>query len=256
MRLAMRIVNPEHPNPVVRGIYLDAGGSVVATDGHRLFRATAPGLASLAAPLVLAPVAQRELPVADGAVLSIDSNEAILRFPDGNGCTFPVCDDAYVPYEKVISQDAPIRASVSADDLLEALGQLADHLEARHPVEPDGDWKYLPAVLVRLAADQPSLQLVTAREIGYVPREPGSEAQGSPVRSPVDWKFSVTIAAEVVLAEGTFGIALDFRYLCDAVESLSGTLDLAFASKTDPVVLRSRDDPERLAVIMPMAQRA
>ncbi len=76
------------------------------------------------------------------------------------------------------------------------------------------------------------------------------------MRSPVDWKFSVTIAAEVVLAEGTFGIALDFRYLCDAVESLSGTLDLAFASKTDPVVLRSRDDPERLAVIMPMAQRA
>ena len=94
---------------------------------------------------------------------------------------------------------------------------------------PRGTWHWT-------AADEPSLQIVTARRIGYLPNDGEADrAEPVPPGSVVDWKFSVTIPAEVASSEqtaATLAIALNYYYLCEAVESLGDKLfhDKRFSS--------------------------
>ena len=85
---------------MLHGVYLDAGGKMMATDGRRLFFRTAAGLRQLEVPVLLGPWDGGELPAAESATLEMGMEEAVLRIPGRPERRIPVMEGPYVKYEQ------------------------------------------------------------------------------------------------------------------------------------------------------------
>ena len=237
-----RAANDEK-RPALEGVLLDNAGFAVATDGHRLLVAEAPGLATLDEPLLVrtspAPV------TADGASATVHLDELRLAFADDE-IAWPLLRADFPDYRTVLPDKPKIRATVSNSDLTDALDAIANHLEAAHPAI-DG-FRYLPAIYLDLDARSTSLTLGTSNTLGYF-----ASSDDLPTRppTPLDWHFNVVVACRQFAGfSESFRMKVNAHYLHAALATLGTNVTLSFTRAEQSLGLRAGRDQ---AVIMPIA---
>jgi RNA polymerase sigma factor (sigma-70 family) len=125
LRCAAAFASVDPSREILRAICLDAGGRIIATDGSRLLDWMSPGLASLAAPAILAEVRADAIPDTDRATLLLGEEEATIKSPEGSGATFPLIPGPYVPYEKAVGTPGPIEVIAGSEELMSCVDELA-----------------------------------------------------------------------------------------------------------------------------------
>lgn len=252
LRWAVRFVSDDEKRPVLQAICLDAGGRVVATNGAKLLLRTCSVLKEVAAPVLLGPWPEGGVPEGDRAELSIDGEEGVLRV-GGAECRAPVMEGPYVKYEQVIPTDTPeCRATVAASEVLEAIDLIDGHLAPRHPVDPEGPWRYVTMVELRLSGPEQTLSMATWRDMGYTRKDRGGKEVAHP--GGPDWTFVASVPAEVeVGGPEEFRIWLNPAYWKEAVCALEAdTLDLRFMGPLKPVVCTPEGEADQTALVMPL----
>ena len=185
--------------PPLQRIFLDRNGAIVATDGHRLILRHSEALKGIT-PVSITPfesLAADDLP--ESGRLSIGDDQAQLDLSDGRTLTASVSQEEYVDYPKVIPTTWTCRATLAGEELLQALNEIQEHLAPRHPTDPEGVWRYVEAVELRISAVEGTVSVRTSRETGYSRREEtDSEAPLPSGTAPVPWEFVIPLSAEVV----------------------------------------------------------
>lgn len=264
-----RCVCPSLPDdPISEGVYLDTGGRIVATDGHRLLLWTSENLNEIGAPVLLGPWREIEIHDADRATLSIGIEEAVLRIPGEKDHTIPVMEGPYPKYEQVFPTTWTIRATLTTGALLEAIELIAEHLAPQHPVDSEGTWEYLPQVELRLSVPEQTLSLITTRDMGYMRETPDGkkqsyqlqreDAEENPPDGVPNWTFITSIQAQIGTngSEDRFRIAVDHMYWRDAVRALETdrdeALDIRFIDPLKPILCTPVHHPKRKTLLMPL----
>jgi RNA polymerase sigma factor (sigma-70 family) len=267
LRWAVRFASDDIKRPVLRTVYLDAGGKIIATDGARLLLRNTEGCRDLAVPVLLGPLDGFRVPEAKSAVLTIGENEASLQAPGQPPGTIQVMEGPYVKYEMVVPAEEPaVRLAVASDVLLKALDALDDNLHERHPLTPDQDWHYSPQLELTVVDEAQTLALRTTSHMGYHQKSkdgkhqgyrPGANSAGPPGAEPY-WSF--VAHTPVVATQGepadVFPVGVNPGFLRDAVCGLApeagGVLELAFHGTTRPIVCTFPHRPGDLALVMPL----
>jgi DNA polymerase III sliding clamp (beta) subunit (PCNA family) len=163
----------------------------------------------------------------------------------------------YVKYEQVIPPEGKICAQVEAGLLLEALEQMASHLEPRHPTGQEGIQSYTPQVELHLSALGQTLSLVTTRDMGYTWQE-----GKNPLAGRAEWTFISSVPARIqgVETDALFRMGLNHTYLRTAVQALGAgageLIDLHFADPLQAVQFTTPAHPNRRTLQMPMKLQA
>ena len=267
LRWAVRFASDDEKRPVMRTVYLDAGGKIIATDGARLLLRNSRGCRDLAAPVLLGPLDGYRVPEAESAVLTIGENEASLQASGQPPGTIQIMEGPYVKYEMVIPADEPaVRITVASDDLLKTMVTVEGHLHERHPLASNEDWLYSPQLEITLVDGEQDLALRTTSHMGYHKKSkdgkhqayrPGVGSSGPPGAEPY-WSFvthTPVVATRGEPAE-VFPVGVNPGFLKDAVCGLApeagDVLELAFHGTTRPVVCTLPDRPGDLALVMPL----
>jgi RNA polymerase sigma-70 factor, ECF subfamily len=253
LRWATRHVSHDPRFLALQGVYLDAGGKIVATDNHRLFYREAESLRPLKAPLLLGPWQGIEIPESGTATLIVGSQEAILHCTEGPDLLVPVMEGPYVRYERAIPPEGRLCAQVEASLLLEAIDQMAAQLTPRHPVDQDGIQSYTPQVEIQLSALEQTLSLRTTRYMGYEwQEEKRSSAAG------LDWTAQISVPAQVQGNEPgeEFRLRVNHPYLhtaCQALDAgLGEYLTLHFADPLQAIQFTAPTQPHCRTLLMPL----
>ena len=253
LRLAESFVGRDPDRPLIGGVCLDPvpGGTprIVATDGHRLLLAAAPGLAGLDAPIVLGPWAGLGIPEAEAATLEIGDREAVLRVEGVAGRNVGILDGPFVPYETLTRTSWPIVARLPASALLRLL-----ELFARLDESAEGLVRLIELRLVRDGSGSRLVASTTRNQGG----SPGAAAPPPP--DVPDWTFHAEVAV-VIEAPGPadgdgLRLAVNLAYLREAVLAVDPTSDaqieLCFTDAVAPFLCRSPSRPGREMMTMPM----
>ena len=266
LRRAAQMVSTDPKRPILHGIYLDTDGKMVVTNGHYLLVRTSENLKSLAAPAILGPWTNIDLPDADGATLTLGETTATIAIQNHPAISIPLIEGPYVKYEQVIPQDPPLfQATVSSEALQNALDLMTAHMHDRHPVDPSGACVYCPKMELHLSAPAQTLTFMTSRDLGYNRMtSDGKSASFFPTAeepSPggvVDWTFQTQIPVrfDAEPAEETLCLGVNFTYvqmLAQAMEiHQSETLALSFLGRVKPIILCPSTYPDWLALLMPL----
>ncbi|OGG47072.1 MAG: hypothetical protein A3F84_13940 [Candidatus Handelsmanbacteria bacterium RIFCSPLOWO2_12_FULL_64_10] len=269
LRWATAFASRDKKRLKLQGIYLDAGGKMVATDGHRMLLWISERLNHIAAPVILGPWFEMEVPEADRGTLSIEEQRAVIRIPGQKDRVAGIIPGSYVDYNAVLPTTWAIRATVTTEALLKAVDLIADYLAPRHPTDPEGTYQYVPAVEIRLSGAERSLSLVTTREMGY---SGPSDAEGKrqdcsteevlrlTVNTPV-WTFSTSIPAQTETddPEEVFRIGVNHIYLWDMVRALGldpdEALELRFTDPLRAILFLPVRHADRKGLLMPLRMR-
>ena len=260
LRWAMKFASADPNRPVLQGIYLDIEGKIISTDGSRLFLWTTESLESLSAPVLVGPWHDIDIPPADAGTLELEATEANLSIVGGEDMVIPIIEGPYVKYEQVIPPDGAIRATVSAGDLVSAIGQIEPQLADRHPVDPQDGWQYQPQVEIRLSRIDRTLSLLTTGEMGYHRLQEEEDAPDFPAEGAV-WTFVTSVKAEISLVEGEdiFRIAVNHGFLRDVVQALelkpTEKVRISFIDPEKVIQFVPVDDPGRKTLLMPMRMK-
>lgn len=260
LRWAVKFASIDPNRPVLQGIYLDAGGKIVSTDGHRLFLWTTESLESLATPVLVGPWNDVEIPQMESATLVLGATEVNLKTSGGTGVVIPIMEGPYAKYEQVIPPDGPIHAIVSTGDLLEAVDQIAVQLKDRHPEDLQGKWTYKPQVEIRLSRIDQTLSLLTTSKMGYHLREEGNSSDDVPEGGAV-WTFITSIQAQISIPdeEDLFRIAVNHDFLRDVVQALEveqkTEIEVSFTDSQKVIQFILVDDMGRKTLLMPMRMK-
>ncbi len=256
---ARAFVGDDPKQLVLQGVFLDAGGRIVATDGSRLFWWQTSGLESLAAPVLLGPW-DESTSEAGGARLTLGEQEAVLELESGAHHILPIMDMPYVDYEKVVPGQMPCWIRVRAGDLLAACAYMDDHLEAWHPVAADGPWTYTRGVEVCFSAADRTMVMTTTDAMGYYSLKESVEGPTERPRSPVGWRFDTTIAAQVEQEVENFRVRVNCSFLEGAVRGLGleegSVLCIGFSDPNKPVLFEPGDGRPYRTMVMPMRMEA
>jgi RNA polymerase sigma-70 factor (ECF subfamily) len=250
---ATRFVSHDPQRPVLQGIYLDAGGKIVATDGFRLFYREMESLKPLKAPLLLGPWQGVELPETGEATLAVGSQEVVLRCTAGPDYLLPVMEGPYVKYPLVIPPEGRLRLQIEAGLLHEAIEHLAAHLGPRHPLEQAGVQGYTPQVELQVSALEQTLSLRTTRYMGYE----WKEGKRSPAAG-MDWTVLTSVPVQVQGSEPGehFRIGVNHTYLHTAAQALAVEpgqyLDLHFTDPLQAIQFTAPTQPGCRVVQMPL----
>ena len=255
---ATRFVSSDESRNRLRGVCLDTGGRVVATDGARLLMRTLEGTEDLKSRVLLGPDFELNLAHTGPARLSIGEDEAILRLEGEAQRAISIIDESYVNYEAVIPDAAGMRVRLAAGELLRAIDSIREHLEPRHPVSDE--WTYLPQVEIQFAETLGTLSLITSRDMGY---NVSKEKAGSPVSNDDApwagvpyWRFEITVEGQVDLdgSPDPFRIGVNHGLLVDVVSGLEadGQLDIFFTDPLRALLFVPSEHPDRKTILMPM----
>ena len=260
LRWATVFVSRDETRPILQGVYIDLGGKMISCDGHRLLVWPSERLSGIAAPVLMGPLLDVEIPRANRGTLSIEAQDAIIRAPGKEDRTIPIMEKAYVEYEKVIPTDWAICVKVTTGALLDAIDLIADHILPRHPADPKGVWVYRPVVEIRLSASDQMLSLITTRDMGYElkedPKVPRSRDE------TIDWTFITSIQAQVEMgrSEEVFRIGVNHTYLKDTVRALEMDRDevaeIRFIAPDRAILFSPLRHPDRKSLLMPVRLRA
>lgn len=259
LRWATTFVSGDPQRPVLHGVYFEAGGNLVATNGHRLFLRAVQGLQSLQVPLLLGPWNDREIPASEQATLEVGTEEAILRSPDGPECRVPVMEGPFVRYEQVLPPDGKIQVGVTVGLLLEAIEQIVPQLEPQHPVEQEGVWTYRPQVEIRLSNLEQTLSLVTTRNLGYSLKEGARDEK--PAALGADWVFSTSVPAQIEGEEpdDVFRTVVNHTSLSGVVQALElhgdETMALQFIDPQAVIQFTAPSPPHRRTFLLPLRRQ-
>ncbi len=268
LRWGIAFVSQDENRPILQGVCLDTGGRVVATDGARLLIRTAEGLKKIAAPVILGPWGEVEIPDAERATLSIGEESAVLQVQGEPDRPVSVIEGSYVKYESVIPTDAPVcSVTVQTGALLEAVELIGEHLAPRHPVDQEETWRYSPAMEIRLSVPDQTLSMITARNMGYRCKMPDGEwrpydphkdaGEGPPADSP-DWTFTTTVQARVAMngPEEIFRIGVNHAYwrsgICALEAGREEPMDFRFVGVHKAILCSLPDREDRKTLVMPL----
>lgn len=257
LRSAIELVSRDPNRPILQAICLDAGGWIVVTDGARLFRWRAEGLAALVAPTVLGPWSGVELPGEDeSTTLILGEDEATLHTA-GADIAVGVMEGPFVKYEEAIGQPGPVEATMCGRELLGSLKEIGPFLGRRHPLDDLPGWDYRPIVRITVSSLEQGIDLTTTRDLGYLsPTEEGLEEEpGGP-----QWEFSARTSADVGgLAEGEtrrFGVNAEYlQQLIRALDLEDGEeVRMHLGDERSAVHFTVPGSADRSAVLMPVKQ--
>ena len=271
LKKVIGFVSDDEKRLILQGVCLDTGGRIIASNGHILIIRTLKSLSELAAPIVIGPWSDIQLP--EQATLKILEETAEIQ---SNGTTLqvPLIEGPYVKYEQVIPQEDPtMRVSIPSALLSHALDLLQDFMEARHP-ESD-TWQYRPRVDLHLSPLTQTITLLTSRDTGYT-REDNGKSQylldAKDDDSPggiADWIFQVPLNAKFETpSEDTLRLngseerpvvhrfAVNFAYLKQILHALdfedSDEITMEFREQGKAIILRTPLNAEWLALLMPI----
>lgn len=259
LKKVIGFVSDDEKRPILQGVCLDTGGRATATNGHIMIIRTLKSLSELAAPIVIGPWADIQLP--EQATLKIAETTAEIQ---SNGTTLqvPLIEGPYVKYEQVIPQEDPtMRVSILSDLLSHALNLLQDFMEARHP-ESDM-WQYRPRVDLHLSPLTQTITFLTSRDTGYTREDNGkfqylhdAKDDDSP-GGVADWIFQVPLNAKFeTSSEDTPRFAVNFAYLKKILHALdfedSDEITMEFREQGKAIILRTPLNAEWLALLMPL----
>ncbi len=271
LRWGTAFVSQDENRPILQGVCLDTGGRIVATDGARQLIRTAEGLQKIAAPVVLGPWSEVEIPDAERATLSIGEEGAVLQVQGEPDRTIAIIEGPYVKYESVIPTDAPFGCvTVSSGDLLEAVDLIGEYLAPRHPVDQEGTWRYSPMLEIRLSVPDQMLSMVTTRDMGYVWMPDGKLRSYDPQKDPgegppvgaSDWTFVASVQAQVTIdgPEEVFRIGVNHTYLRDIVRAMEagpeGDLVFRFMGRLKPILISLGERTDRKALLCPLRMKS
>ncbi len=257
LRWATKFASKDSNRSILQGIYFDIGGKIVSTDGSRLFLRTIESLKSLSAPVLVGPWNDIEALQAESATLELGATDANLKIAEGMGYVFPIMEGPYVKYEHVIPPEGSIRATVTLDDLLDAIDQIAPQLEDRHPEDPQGKWTYKPRVEIRLSSIDQTLSLLTTNKMGYHLREEGNRSGDVPEGGAV-WTFITSIQAQISMPdeEDLFRIAINHDFLKNVVQALEveqkTEIEVSCTDQTKVIQFAPVDGMGRKTLLMPL----
>ena len=259
LKKVIGFVSDDEKRPILQGVCLDTGGRATATNGHIMIIRTLKSLSELAAPIVLGPWSDIQLP--KQATLKIAETTAEIQ---SNGTTLqvPLIEGPYVKYEQVIPQEDPsMRVSIPSNLLSHALNLLQDFMEARHP-ESD-TWQYRPRIDLHLSPLTQTITFLTSRDTGYAREDNGkyqylldAKDDASP-GGVADWIFQVPLNAKFETpSEDTLRFAVNFAYLKQILHALdfedSDEITMEFREQGKAIILRTPLNAEWLALLMPI----
>ena len=259
LKKVIGFVSDDEKRPILQGVCLDTGGRATATNGHIMIIRTLKSLSELAAPIVIGPWSDIQLP--EQATLKIAETTAEIQ---SNGTTLqvPLIEGPYVKYEQVIPQEDPtMRISISSTLLAHALNLLQDFMEARHP-ESD-TWQYRPRVDLHLSPLTQTITFLTSRDTGYAREDNGkyqylldAKDDDSP-GGIADWIFQVPLNAKIETpSEDTLRFAVNFAYLKQILHALdfedSDEITMEFREQGKAILFRTPLNAEWLALLMPI----
>ena len=259
LKKVIGFVSHDEKRPILQGVCLDTGGRATATNGHIMIIRTLKSLSELAAPIVIGPWSDIQLP--EQATLKIAETTAEIQ---SNGTTLqvPLIEGPYVKYEQVIPPEYPsMRVSISSTLLSHALNLLQDFMEARHP-ESDM-WQYHPRVDLHLSPLTQTITFLTSRDTGYAQEDNGkfqylldAKDDDSP-GGIADWIFQVPLNAKIETpSEDTLRFAVNFAYLKQILHALdfedSDEITMEFREQGKAIILRTPLNEEWLALLMPI----
>ncbi len=263
LKKVIGFVSDDEKRPILQGVCLDTGGRATATNGHIMIIRTLQSLSELAAPIVLGPWSDIQLP--EQATLKIAEETAEIQ---SNGTTLqvPLIEGPYVKYEQVIPQEDPsMRVSIPSDLLSHALNLLQDFMEARHP-ESD-TWQYRPRVDLHLSPLTQTITFLTSRDTGYAREDNGKfqylhDAKDNDSPGGIaDWIFQVPLNAKFETpSEDTLRFAVNFAYLKQVLHALdiedSDEITMEFREQGKAIILRTPLNAEWLALLMPIRMKS
>ncbi len=220
LRWATYFTHTDPQRNVLQGVYLDANGTLVATDGVRLLTWPLAALKNLNLPVLLGPWHRAEMPTAGGAVLYIENDQARLEPSSGEPISVPIMTGPYVHYEKVIPEDFTFCIHAEAGALLDAIAEMEDHLAPRHPTDSGDIWTYDPRVEIRIDAAAHKLSLLTTDRMGYSVAEDQLPPEHHP-GGKTAWTFISTIDAKAESdAPPAFRTAVNGNFFREVVQAL------------------------------------
>lgn len=228
--------------PVLEGVLLDNEGYAVATDGHRLLVAEAPGLTQLDTSIIVDVNASTLL--AGPASASVRLDELHLDF-DEDEIAWPLVTGDFPDYRAVLPTKPKLEITLATADVGAALEALRPHLDDAHP--SSAGFTYLPAVFLAPDARSKTIEIGTSQALGYAPIADG------PADRPagLDWHFSVVVPTRSFAGfTEAFRLKVNAHYLCDALGSAGSTITLSFTRPDQSLDLKAGRDR---AVIMPIA---
>lgn len=255
---ATRFVSTDESRRILCGVRLEPGGRVVACNGARLLLRTLEGTEDLEKRIILGPGFEMPAPVPKRATLSIREEQAFLNAAGEDELEIPILDEPYVNYEAVIPEKGGSFVRISADELLQAVSLIAEHLEPRHPAAEV--WTYSPQVEVQISREHQTLSLITSRDLGYrAARENAGEPvsnDDAPWAGVPYWRFITSMDGQINLEDSPepFRSSVNHAYLSDAVFGIEtgGMLDIHFSDPLEGLLVTSCDHPDRKALVMPM----
>ena len=228
--------------PVLEGVLLDNEGFAVATDGHRLLVAAAPGLTQFEEPIVVDINAGTLL--TERANASVHLDELRLEFDDDT-VAWPLVTGDFPDYRTVLPTKPKLEMEVASGDLVAALDALDAHLDAAHP--PADGFKYLPAIFIAPDARARTIEIGTSQALGYAPTKDDHADRPA----GLDWHFSVIVScASFIGFTEAFRMKVNAHYLRAALDSLGSTIQMSFTRADQSIDLKA--DRDRV-VIMPIA---
>ncbi len=228
--------------PVLQGVLLDNEGFAVATDGHRLLVAAAPGLTQFDEPIVV-DIKTATL-LTERASASVHLDELRLEFDDDT-IAWPLIAGDFPDYRTVLPTKPKLEIEMASADLVAALEALGVHLEAAHP-SVEG-FTYLPAIFIAVDARAKTIEIGTSQALGYTPIKDGHANRPA----GLDWHFSVIVScASFAGFTEAFRTKVNAHYLRSALDSMGSTIKMSFTRADQSIDLTADQDR---AVIMPIA---
>lgn len=226
--------------PALNAVLLSAEGQLVATDRHRLFVYTSPGLQGVG-PLLIQAQALRalrdEFPAAKQGELHGREDRAELRLPMGTRIDLSLLDEEYPLWENCIPQEWRTTASARCGDWRKTLGSVISMLESGVL----GPMPEYPRVLVELLPEDRQIAVRLSGEVG----------------NGVTEAYSGVFAAELASDSVEFAIAANPYYLRQAVEALlvedDAMVELRANEPLRPFMFCGRNGEIRV-VTMPMTR--
>lgn len=257
IRWARDIVSEDPERAGLGCLYLDPKGRIVATDGHRLLVWSCDPLKQLTSPVLLDTWYNIDFPDVDRAQLLVDTQGAIFKIKHREDLLCAYLDSEYPDYPRVIPESWSINAEIITSDLLGLISLMPDHLEPKHPIDPDESWEYNPVVEIRISIPEQTLSLLTTRDMGYTHNQ--EYKTEIPPYDPVgDWSFSASIPVKIKTGsdDERFRIWVDYNYLKTCIQVLndidSQTITARFNTSLTAMVFDSADVGQCRLLQMPL----
>ena len=255
LRTAAALCCTDHPNPVLAGVFLEAGGRIVATNGRVLVTRKLNKFADLEENAIIGDCLK--MPDVSRATLVLGVDDAVLRF-QGKEEVFPVFHGDFPKYGQVFPTNWRNKIRIKSADFGRLVAEISPHLAPCHP-DMKG-FRYDPVVELCFNPFSLKLSVTTEKNMGYSPLDPKSKAKIDFDQS-LDWSHGVAIKFTTMNKKSPMeipDILFNFGYISNAVTALCLKPDemvefrIADNAEEMPLGIFSASDQDQCAMIMPI----